>query len=83
MSSQLIPLSKAGMAVICGSLGLDLVHTHSVPNLAACWEDSLHSDDTQLPHSFLDPGGNPRFGVGGGGPWMSMLRFFSSLALGL
>lgn len=82
MSSQLIPLSKAGIAVIWSSLRLDLVHTHSVPNLAACWGDSLHSDDTQLPHSFLDPGGNPRFGVGGGGAWMSTLRFFSSLALG-
>lgn len=83
MSSQLTPLSKAGMAVTWGSLGLDLVHTHSVPNLAACWKDSLHSDDTQLPDSFLDPGGNPRFGAGGGGPWMNTLRLFSSLALEL
>lgn len=68
MSSQLTPLSKAGMAVTWGSLGLDLVHTHSVPNLAACWKDSLHSDDTQLLHSFLTPGGNPSLGLG----WRAM-----------
>ena len=60
-----MPLSKSLLAVIGRSLGLDPARAHSIPDPAARWEDSLRSDDIQLHHDFLDPGGKPGFGLGG------------------